>query len=309
MLRAIIKQVLQGGLTLWMVITITFFLIRVLPGGPFDQDRKLPPAIEANMEAKYHLDEPVFAQYIRYVSQLLQGDLGPSYKYMTRNVNAIVSEASSTSITLGAMALLVGIFLGMVLGTWAGSSPNRHIQNLLVLVGTTSVSLPSFIFGACLTLVFAYYLNVLPAARLEGPLSYVLPVLTLSLTPFAYTFLLIRARVLELMTMPFVQSKHSFGLSEFRVVFLHVLRNALIPLVSILGPISAATITGSFAVELIFAIPGLGKYFITAVSNRDYTLVMGITIVYSTFLVVFNTITEMLLGFLDPRIRADEEPT
>lgn len=303
MLSGIVKRLLNGLFTLFVVISLTFFLMRALPGGPFDQERKLPPAIQANMEARFHLNEPLFNQYVRYMGGILQGDLGPSYKYITRSVNDIVAEATLVSFQLGAAALILGIGLGILMGTLAGITQNRWLDGFLSAFGMSSISMPGFIFGALLVLVFAYHLNLLPAARLATPQHYILPVLTLALTPFAYTFLLIRTTVREVRRQTFVTIKRCFGVPENRVIFAHVLRNSLIPLISILGPVSAMIVTGSFAVELIFAVPGLGKYFVTAVSNRDYTLVMGITIVYSVILILFNTFTDVLYTLADPRFR------
>jgi oligopeptide transport system permease protein len=303
LLEDILKRFLNGLVTLFVVISATFFLIRVLPGGPFDQDRKLPPAIQANMEAKFHLNEPVFNQYVHYITHIAHGDLGPSYKYVTRSVNDIVAEASWVSFQIGGAALFLGVGLGILMGTFAGITRNRWLDGFLSAFGISSISMPSFIFGAFLVLVFAYYLNLLPAARLASPQHFILPIITLSLTPFAYTFLLIRTTVKEVRRQQFVMIKHCFGIPNLRVTFLHVLRNSLIPLISILGPISAMIITGSFAVELIFAVPGLGKYFVTGVTNRDYTLVMGITILYSVLLIVFNTFTDILYALVDPRLR------
>ncbi len=303
MLEMLLKRLFNGLVTLFIVISLTFFLMRALPGGPFDQDRKLPPAIQANMEAKFHLNEPIGQQYLYYLGNILRGDLGPSYKYVTRNVNDIVAEAGGVSFRIGIGALLLGVTLGILLGTWAGTTRKRWLDGLLSILGMTSISVPSFIFGAFLVMVFAYHLNILPAARLATPKHYILPIIALSLTPFAYTFMLIRTSVQEVGLLPFVTIKRCLGLPDGVITFKHILRNALIPLISILGPISAAIITGSFAVELIFAVPGLGKYFVTAVGNRDYTLVMGITIVYSVLLILFNTLTDMLYGLVDPRLK------
>lgn len=303
MLSDIVKRLLNGLLTLLVVISVTFFLVRALPGGPFDQDRKLPPEIKANIEAKFHLDKPLPQQYLYYMGNILRGDLGPSYKYVTRTVNDIVADAFWVSFKIGTCALMVGVSLGILLGTFAGITRNRWLDGFLSAFGISSISMPSFIFGAVLVLIFAYHLNLLPAARLAGPQHYIMPVIALSLTPFAYTFLLIRTTVKDVRRQSFVMIKQCFGIPHMAVTFRHVLRNSLIPLISILGPISAMIITGSFAVELIFAIPGLGKYFVTAVSNRDYTLVMGITIIYSVLLIAFNTLTDVIYGIVDPRLR------
>lgn len=303
MLQTLIGKLLNGFVTLFVVMTLTFFLLRLLPGGPFDQDRQLPPAVKANMEARFHLDAPLHRQYVAYLGNIVRGDLGPSYKYQTRNVTDIVREAGLVSAQVGILALIIGIGGGILLGTLAGITRNRFIDGVLSALGMASISMPGFIFGALLVLAFSYYFNLLPAARLASPQHYVMPVAALSLMPFAYAFLLVRTAVREVRLQQFVMMKESYGLPAGRITFKHVLRNALLPLLSILGPVSAAVVTGSFAVELIFAVPGLGKYFVTAVSNRDYTLVMGITLVYSALLVVLNTLTEVGYGMLDPRMR------
>lgn len=301
----ILRRFLTGLLTLFVVVSLTFLLLRLMPGGPFDQDRKVPPAIQANIEARYHLREPLWKQYAIYINGVLHGDLGPSYKYKSRSVTDIVSEATATSVKLGLMALVIGVALGTLLGAIAGLSRNRLVDGLLTLTGVASISTPLFIFGGFLVLLFALNLGWLPAATLETPKHYILPVLTLSLMPFSYSFLLVRTTVREMRTQQYVLIKRSEGLSEGVIAVRHILRNSLIPLVSILGPIAAAIITGSFAVEYIFAIPGLGKHFVTAVSNRDYTLVVGITIIYGVALILFNTFTDIIYGFLDPRLREE----
>lgn len=305
MTRLILGRLLTGAMTLFLVITLTFALLRLMPGGPFDEDRVLPPDIQANLEAKYHLDKPLWVQYGYYLGNIATGDLGPSYKYKSRSVNDIVAEATIVSVEIGLIALAVGTLLGVGLGTVAGITRNRWLDGALSLLGVSSISMPSFIFGGFLVLLFALYLNWFPSATLTSPRHYVLPVATLSLVPFAYAFLLIRTTVREMRNQPFVHIKRAFGLKGNVVAVRHVLRNSLIPLVSVLGPITAAIITGSFAVEFIFAVPGLGKHFVTAVGNRDYTLVMGITIVYSVALIVLNILTDIIYGVLDPRMREE----
>jgi oligopeptide transport system permease protein len=299
----ILRRLLTGLLTLFVVISLTFLLLRLMPGGPFDQERKVPPAIQANMEARYHLNEPLWKQYAIYIGGVVRGDLGPSYKYKSRSVSDIVGEATITSGKLGLMALLLGTTLGIALGAMAGLSRNRYIDGMLTLLGVASISTPLFIFGGFLVLLFSLTLNWLPAATLESPRHFILPVLSLSLMPFSYAFLLTRTTVRETRSQQYVLIKRSEGLSEGVIAIKHILRNSLIPIVSILGPVAAAIITGSFAVEYIFAIPGLGKHFVTAVTNRDYTLVMGITIIYGAALIVFNTLTDIVYGMLDPRLR------
>ncbi len=301
----ILRRLLAGLMTLFVVISLTFLLLRLMPGGPFDQERKVPPAIKANIEARYHLNEPLWKQYAIYMGGVLRGNLGPSYKYKSRSVSDIVGEATVISTKLGVLALLMGTVFGVLLGALAGLSRNRYVDGLLTLMGVASISTPLFIFGGFLVLIFALNLNWLPAATLETPRHYILPVLSLSLMPFSYAFLLTRTSVRETRSKQFVLIKRSEGLSEGVIAIRHILRNSLMPLVSILGPMAAAIITGSFAVEYIFAVPGLGKHFVTAVTNRDYTLVMGITIIYGVALILFNTLTDILYGLLDPRLREE----
>jgi oligopeptide transport system permease protein len=305
MLNLILHRLLTGLLTLFIVISLTFVLLRLMPGGPFDEERRVPPAIKANIEARYHLNEPLWKQYTLYMGGILRGDLGPSYKYKSRAVSDIVGEAAITSSKLGLMALIIGTTAGIIMGAMAGLTKSRILDGLLTLLGVTSISTPLFIFGGLLVLVFALTLNWLPAATLETPRHFILPVLSLSLSPFAYAFLLVRTTVREVRNMQYVLIKRSEGLPELTIGLRHILRNSLIPLVSILGPLAAAIITGAFAVEYIFAVPGLGKHFITAVSNRDYTLVIGITIIYGLALIILNTITDIVYGLLDPRMRSE----
>jgi oligopeptide transport system permease protein len=299
----LLRRFLTGLLTLAIVMSLTFLLLRLMPGGPFDQERKLPPAIQKNIEARYHLNEPIWTQYALYMGGVLRGDLGPSYKYQSRTVTDIVGEASAVSLKLGALALLVGVSFGVLLGSLAGLTNNRFFDTALSLVGIAGISTPMFIFGGLLVLCFALQLNWLPAATLETPQHYILPVITLALTPFAYAFLLVRTTVRDIRHKQFVLMKRSAGIPEGVIARRHVLRNSLQPLLAVLGPIAAAIITGSFAVEYLFAIPGLGRHFVTAVTNRDYPLVTGVTIVYGAALILFNMLTDVLQGVLDPRLK------
>lgn len=303
MTEVLLRRLLAGVLTLFVVINLTFVLIRLMPGGPFDKEHAASAEVMKNLEAKYHLNEPLMVQYGIYMNNILHGDLGPSYYYKSRTVNDIVGEAAGDSVRLGVLAMILGTGLGILLGTLAGMTRNLKLDGFLSLLGVSSLSIPSFIFGGFLVLIFALKLNWLPAATLTTPKHYILPVITLSLVPFAYTFLLVRTAVKETRAQTFVLVKRSFGVGDKIVALKHVLRNSLIPLVSILGPIAAALVTGSFAVEYIFAVPGLGKHFVNAVSNRDYTLIMGITLLYGVILILFNTLTDILYGFLDPRLQ------
>jgi oligopeptide transport system permease protein len=294
-------RLLSGLLTLWLVATVTFGLMRLLPGGPFDRDRKVPPAVQAALEERYHLNDSLPVQYGYYLKGLLQGDLGPSYKYQSRRVNDIVADAAGIPAVIGGLALVVGTLVGVLLGTLAGLFP--RFQSWLSLPGMVALSTPSFIVGGVLMLVFALWLGWLPVATLQSPAHFVLPVLTLSWVPLAFALMLIQTSIQEVKRQGYIGIKRAYGLSEWRIALAHILRNALLPLLSLMGPLAAALLTGSFAVEYIFAIPGLGRHFINAVTDRDYTLVMGITLLYSALLIVLNTLSDWLVARLNPRLR------
>ena len=307
MLVRLLKTVIIGLATLWVVATLTFFLLRVMPGGPFDEARQVPPAIKANLEARFHLREPMLSQYGLYMQGLVQGDLGPSYKYVNRRVNDMVLPALTVSAVLGFLALILGVSSGIAVSLWRVSTSHAGIKAACNTLGILTLATPTFIVGALLVLLFCYGLNWLPAARWVSPWHAILPSLTLSILPFSTTYFVMSTALSETARQPFIRIKHAFGLAESLIVWKHLLKSALIPLISILGPLSAAIVTGSFAVEWVFAIPGLGKYFINAISNRDYTLVMGITLVYAVLLIVFNAVMELLMTAVDPRLARKSE--
>lgn len=299
----LVKQVLAGLITLWVVVTLTFFTLRLLPGGPFDAETRLPAAIQQQIEARYHLDKPVFQQYTYYMAGLLRGDLGPSFKYRTRSVNDMVIQAAGPSFLVGGLALFTGCLVGLACAVLPEVLQQPKLNRLLWLLAVGAVSTPSFIGAGLLVLVGALWLHWLPAARLSSPAHVVLPVLSLALVPFAYTLLWVRKAMETLAHQPFLQVKQAFGLTHRHIVWVHWVRNALLPWVALLGPLAATMLTGSFAIEFIFAIPGLGKYFITSVTDRDYPMVLGITLLYSSLLIVLNTVTEVVLQQLDPRLQ------
>jgi oligopeptide transport system permease protein len=302
----LLKRLLDGLLTLLLITVVTFFLIRLLPGGPFDQERRVPLAVQRNLEAQYHLHDPIPVQLVAYIGHLLQGDLGPSYQYKSRRVQSIVADACVPSFLLGGLALLLGLGAGFFFGTLAGVSTKPWLDWSLLLLGVAGLSAPSFLIAGGLVLVFSLSLGWLPTATLPplwvSPAHWVLPTLALAVVPFAYSFLLIRTTVQEVKQASFVRIKRGFGLPESVVVFAHIARNSLLPLVTIVGPIAAALLTGSFAIESMFAIPGLGKHFVSGVLNRDYTLVMGITLLYATLLIILNIISDVLALMLNPKL-------
>jgi oligopeptide transport system permease protein len=302
-IRYALWRVLQGIPVLLIVASITFALLRFLPGGPFEREKALPPEILRNIEARYHLDEPLGRQYLRYLADLARGDLGPSYKYVGRDVSQILGEALPVSLLLGAVAFVLacvfGVAMGLLAAVWRGSAADRGIM-LLALFG---VSMPSFVLAAVLVLGVGLGLGWLPAALWEGPLYAVLPAITLAALPTAYVAQLTRTSVIEVIDLDHVRTARAKGLSEMRVRLRHVLRNALLAVVTYFGPLLAMLLTGSFVVEQIFAIPGIGRFFVTAVTNRDYPLVMGVTLLYAVLVVAANLAVALLYGWLDPRIR------
>lgn len=304
--KFIFSRAFTGLFVVFVVVTITFFLLRILPGGPFDEEKELPDQIRQNIEAKYNLDQPTWKQYLLYLKGLSKGDFGPSYKYVDRSVNDIIRETLPVSIELGLIALLLSIALGSIVGIVSAIKPRGLFDFFAVSTATALVSVPSFVVGAVLIYFFSVRFRIFPAALWGSPSHIVLPALTLAAGPAAYLARLIRASMLETSEALFIRTARAKGLSNFVVITKHILRNALIPVVTVMGPITAFLITGSFVVEHIFAIPGIGRFFVLAVSNRDYPLVMGITIVYTVILVLANLIVDILYVYLDPRIKFDK---
>lgn len=303
MTRYLGSRLLQGAVVLWVVATLTFVLLRLVPGGPFDREKALPPEVLRNVEARYHLDRPLLVQYGLYLQGLARGDLGPSYKYVTRDVTGILRDALPVSLLLGSVALALALGIGTAVGLAAGVGRGGLAESATALLAVIGLSVPSFVLGALLILVAGLWLDWLPAALWEGPAHVLLPALTLAATPAAYVARLTRAGVLDVIDRDFVRTARAKGLSESRVRIRHVLRNALLTVVTYFGPLLAVLLTGSFVVEEIFAVPGMGRFFVTAVTNRDYPLVLGTTLVYAVLVVLANLLVDLLYAWLDPRIR------
>jgi len=302
----ILKRILLAIPVLLVVASLTFVLVRIVPGGPFDADKNLPPEIIANLNAKYHLDKPVPEQYFLYLGRLAQGDLGVSYKYVNRTVNDILSDAFPVSLQLGTISLSLAVFIGVPLGAIAAVCRGRKEDVIAMFLSTLGISVPGFVIGATLIFVFAIELRALPVGLWESPWHVVLPAVTLAFSPAAYLARLTRASVLEIVEKDWVRTARSKGLSQWSTVTKHILRNSLIPVVTVLGPLTAIVITGSFVVEYIYAIPGMGRFFITAVMNRDYDLILGTTLVFAVLLIVANTFVDVAYQILDPRMRIED---
>lgn len=305
MLLIVLKRVLATIPVLWIVATLTFLMVRIVPGGPFDMDKALPPEVVANIKAKYHLDKPLQEQYFLYLGRLCKGDFGVSYKYANRTVNDILFSAFPVSLQLGILGLSIAIIIGIPLGTVAALRRSSIWDTGSMALATMGISLPTFLVGALLIFVFGLWLKLLPVALWESPAHMILPALTLSASPAAYLARLTRSSVLEVLEKDWVRTARCKGLSFWSTVTKHVLRNALIPVATVLGPLTAILITGSFVVEFIYAVPGMGRFFITAVSNRDYDLIIGTTLVFGIILIITNTIVDIAYTFLDPRVKVE----
>lgn len=306
MFAMIIKRILASIPVLLVIATLTFCLVRIVPGGPFDEDKNLPPEIIKNLEAKYNLDKPIHVQYFLYLNRLVHGDLGVSYKYVDRTVTDILGDAFPVSLQLGLLGLTIAILVGVPLGTLAANYRGTIIDIGAMFASTAGISVPVFVIGAMLIYVFGIWLKILPVGLWETPYHMILPAVTLAFGPTAYLARLTRASVLEVLEKDWVRTARSKGLSGFMTVTKHVLRNALVPVVTVLGPLTAILVTGSFVVEFVYAIPGMGRFFITAVMNRDYDLIMGTTLLFAVLLIVTNTIVDIIYHFLDPRIRVED---
>lgn len=303
MTRYLSIRLLLTLITFWVIVTLVFFLLRLAPGGPFDGERRLPPEVEQNLRAAYNLDQPLPRQYLNYLSMLGHGDLGPSFKQKDFSVAELVISGLPVSLTVGVMALVMALAGGIVLGTWAGL--NTGTKTDLLIMGTANIGLavPAIVVAPLLALIFAVWLGWLPAGGTGGPLHFLLPATALSLPFIAAIARLTRGSVAETLQEPHITTAMAKGLPRQRIIRRHVLPIALLPVLSYTGPAAAALLTGSVVVEQIFELPGIGRYFVQAALNRDYTLVMGVVIVYAAFILLFNLLVDVCYARLDPRIR------
>jgi oligopeptide transport system permease protein len=299
----VLKRLLAIIPTLLAVATLVFVLVRFVPGGPFDADRQVPAEVVAQLEAKYHLDDPIHVQYLDFLGGLLtRGDLGPSFKYPNRTVNEIIAISLPVSMQLGVLATLLAILIGVPLGIIGAVRQNTWADTAAMSTAMLGVSIPRFVLAPILVYVFALQLYLLPVARWESWRHMILPVVCSALPMAAYVARLSRGGMLEVIRSDFVRTARAKGLSERRVVLKHALRGAMLPVVSYLGPGFSGTLVGNIVVEKYFNIPGMGRYFVEAALNRDYNLVMGVTLVYGFVLMVFNAVVDVAYGLLDPRV-------
>jgi oligopeptide transport system permease protein len=293
--------------TLLMLITVAFFLMRVAPGGPFDSEMLVPAEIEANLNAKYHMDESLPQQYFRYLSQVAVLDFGPSIQYKDWTVNELIGQGMRVSLTIGLAAMVLAFFLGTSLGIMAALRQNTRADYSLMGVAMLGISIPNFVIAPILMLLLAVYAGWLPAGGWDWSIaSMVLPVVTLALPVTAYIARLTRGSMIEVMHSNFIRSARAKGLPESVIIRRHALRPALLPVISFLGPATAGMISGSVIIERIFSIPGLGSYFVQGALNRDYTLVMGVVIFYGVLIILLNFLVDLVYAWLNPKVRYDE---
>lgn len=323
MTKYIIRRLLWGIPVLFFVTLVVFILVRFLPGGPFDfaGEKQLPPSVVKNLEAKYHLNDPLWKQFVDYLWSVVRGDLGPSFRYRNRTVNDIIAEGLPVSAQLGMLAMLIAIGIGIPLGIIAALRQNTIVDYMATFFAIVGVSIPAIVMGPLLIWIFALKLQWFPVSRWGAQPPYflgflpkpditfwrhaILPAFTLGTGLSASIARLTRASLLQVIREDYIRTARAKGLAERLVIFRHALKNSMIPVVTILGPMFAAVLTGTFVVEQIFAIPGLGKHFVTSIGNRDYPIILGTTLLYGVAIVIANLLVDIVYAWLDPRIRFD----
>jgi ABC-type dipeptide/oligopeptide/nickel transport systems, permease components len=306
MLKYLCKRIVISIATVFVLVTVVFFLVRLMPGGPF-VDAKMTPEIKATMNAYYGLDKPLAVQYFNYLGNLLHGNLGYSMRYTNRTVNQMLAESFPYSFDLGLRALLFAFCFGLTLGIVAAINRGKKLDFLCIVIAIIGTSIPDFILGGVLQYIFGIKLQILPVAGYTGFRYTILPAIGLGLGTLASVSRVMRSSMLEVVNQDYIKTAKSKGLSKLRIVTAHEIRNAILPVVTLMGPTVAAVLTGTFVIESIFAIPGMGKYYVESIENLDYTVVLGTTVFYGVFLVLANTVVDILYGFIDPRIRIAKE--
>lgn len=291
--------------TLVVIATLAFGLLHAAPGGPFDSQKQMPPEIQRSIEAKYHLDEPLWKQYVRYLTNLSRGDLGPSFQYRNTSVNELIRQGLPVDATVGILALLLAIIVGSLLGLLSATRHGTWLDFVPMLFAALGISIPVFVIAPLLILIFAVQLHWLPSGDWNsGDIRYmILPVISLSLPYTAYIARMVRGAAIEVLSSPYIRTARAKGLPGHTVILRHALRPILTPLVSFLGPAFAGVLTGSIIVESVFGLPGIGRYFLTGAINRDYTLVVGITVLYGALIIAFNLLADLCYAWIDPRVR------
>ena len=299
----IAKRIIATIPTLFIIVSIAFFMIRLAPGGPFDTERDIPPEIAANLEQVYHLNDPLWVQYAYYLLNVLKGDFGPSFKYQDYSVTELIAQGFPVSLQLGLLAMFLAVLVGVTLGVIAAIRQNGVIDYIVMALAMTGITIPNFVMAPILVLIFAVFLGWLPAGGWGELKHMVLPIIALSLPQIAAVARMTRASLIETMNAPYIRTAKAKGLSPRLILVRHASRATLLPILSWLGPATAAIITGSVVVEQIFGLPGIGRHFVNGALNRDYTLVMGVVIFYGVLIILMNLLVDLLYAWLDPRIR------
>ena len=304
-LKYILKRIALAVLTVWVVITVTFFVMRAVPGGPFLGEKAISEAAQAALEAKYGLDKPLMEQYFTYLKDIITDfDFGPSIKHRGRDVIDIILDGMETSVKLGVIAAGIALVTGVVLGAVAALRRNKFIDKVIMVITTACISMPSFIMGTLLLLVFSLELSLFPANG-ETTKGLILPIITLSLSPMANITRLTRSSMLDVLGQDYIRTARAKGVSSVNIIFGHALKNSLIPVITYCGPMLAYIVTGSLVVEQIFAVPGIGRYFVNSITGRDYPLIMGTTIVLASLIVIMNLLSDIMYKIADPRINLE----
>ena len=302
MVRYILKRLGVSILAIWLLVTVVFILVRLMPGDPFTSD-KLTPEIRINLEKYYGFDKPLFNQYFTYIKNLLKGDFGYSIKYVNQSVNKIIATSFPYSADLGLRALAMSVSIGITLGVIAALYRGKALDYMCIIIAIIGTSVPEFIIGAILQYFFGVKWGLLPVAQYKGISYTILPSIALGFYTLAMVSRLMRASMLEITQQDYIKTAKSKGISKFRIIYKHQLRNAIMPVVTVLGPVVAGVLTGTFVIESIFAIPGMGKFYVESVQNLDYSLILGMTVFYGSFLIIANMVVDLLYGMIDPRIR------
>lgn len=302
--RYIVKRVLLALVSIFAIITITYFLMNLMPGDPF-MSEKASEENRAILIAKYGLDQPVYVQYGRYLENLFHGDMGTSYVLQKgRAVKDIIAESFKVSMGLGVRALILAVICGIILGCIAGLCKDKLPDAVIRVLSSVGISMPGYVIASALMMLLAVNLKILPV-NYNKPGGWIMPMITLAIYPTSYLTRLTRASILEVMNQDYLRTERAKGMSEFVVVFIHALKNSLIPVITYLGPLTASILTGGFVAESVFSVPGLGRYFVSSISSRDYTMIMGVTIFYSSLIVIMNLVCDILYKIVDPRIQLD----
>lgn len=307
MLKYILKRIVSGAITILILITVTFFLMRAIPGSPFTKgEQSMPPEVTARLNAKYGMDKPLFQQYLTYLGNILRGDFGESFKKIGNTVNDMIGRGFPVSAKVGGIAIVISLIIGLALGITSAIKRGGLLDGFSMIFATIGISVPTFVTSVLLLYLFAGVFHVLPTYGIDTWKHYILPVACLSFNPIAYIARMTRSSMLEVMQQDYIRTARAKGVTELWVILKHGLRNAILPVVTYLGTLIAALLTGSFVVERLYAIPGIGKYFVDSINGRDYNVILGITVFLGIFVVICNILVDVFYGIIDPRVKMND---